>query len=825
MPRNRAASKKSGKKAKRSAKAPRERRKALRSLGQAVLTKTRNSSHTSDHNATTIATFAELLQALTDRAPEIVLTENIIAEENITISHDVEINLNGYSIIANESRATARALDVRSGRVTLRGPGKIFAMGKSSVAIRAFGAISSGVPDYTKVTIGEGVSLFAPDGYGVLISPNLGVAYGLTLDIAGQIFAQSGICLASGVRGYDQNAPVIQIQNGAQIIADDATGAAIEAAGYARWQIAAAELRGAAGVAMGSGGLEFSGTKILASRDECFHILENSEALLEVKLIGGGYAALAGSIIGGTPQPLKRFTAENCNFYTPVSAIPKEFSSIVKRKKVEVHADVTGYLEQLSVASAPDDTEEKLAAAFAETSDFEMDDEAEILDELQHETIADDIAPEAEDLSIDALENEIAAELDLDDDFETEMTEELALADEEDEIEAALQREIDRLDAEEFAEMEDLTVKELAAKPTEPKPAQPAQLFAPAPEPAVPFSSEQEAARRALTDAISDIRKLSAEDYDTGFSELEQAIQGAEKILANPLASLAEICEAASVLLSAFDDLEERDETAAMSDTELDELFYHGAVLQEMLKEVRQEKPKPHRKHSWHRKPTRVLPESVAAAGVPELAAVLEQRRTAAPVSFATSGPTTNNTPNPYLVPDFSTLSGVLTRIAELDLNSYTQASQAMLLQTLASAEGLLNDPSATQSAIDHLAEKLNTEIAELVPLRQAPTTAARYYAELSAPAPLVGTVMASVMIDEMAPNATWSLGVTMIDELAPFVVDATTREKMMRAMQSRLYIIKKSLSQPFLRLKKSLAAGLRAGVKAYKETLHAFTR
>ncbi len=904
---------------------PSVRRKTARLLGRAVLSPAPDIPEVT-FNADAIMTYRGLLAALSTHCPQLTLGNNIIAEDNILINHDVAINFNGFSIISNEARTAARVIDVRSGTVTLFGRGKIFAMGKNSVAIRAFGAISNGVPGYTTVTVGEGISLFAPDSYGILISPNLGVAYGLTLNLAGQIFAHDGVCLSSGIRGYGTNAPVINIQNGASILADETSGVAIEAAGYGEWNIAAAKLRGAVGVATASGVLNFSQARVLSSSGECFRIMEHPDTMLEVDLDGGDYAAIERSIIAGTPQTIKKFSAKNCDFYSRVDAIPTDFTSTVKRKKVNLHSDVESYLSNLVSLSAPvsdhresafaqstEPTPESTAAIDLPTSEEDPDDlaiaaafaaaeisEPETVITIPHPRAAIVKAPQPQAEETPAAEKSTSP-VEISTEKSTSPTEapaeapaspaEIPASNDEAEtaIEAALQREIDALDAEEFNESEtfpgELSPEESIAEALDlevyssaeplpersPKPQSPRKLkvpklkrpkshtkkvpaltstprisdkpipfelaaepvarpndipvLAPAPEPILPYTSEQDAARRALTDAIMDIRKLSAEDFDTGFSELEQAIQQAERLLSNPFASLSDICDAASTLLNAFDDLEECDDTSAMSDAELDELFYHGAVLQEMLKESHSEKPKAHKTHKKSHKLRALLPESTpsASADMPDLLQEIIKHQ-----QELHNSPQLQVAPipdNPNLAPDYSNLVAVLTRIAEMDLNSYTLASQENLLNSLSDAQDLLNNSHATQSAIDYLADQLSAEIVQLVPLRQSYNSTVRPYAALSAPAPLIGTALASTMIDEMAPATTWSLGVTMIDEMTPFAIDATTREKMLRAMQSKFYTIKASLGQPFVKLGKSLAAGFRAGVRAYKETLHASTR
>lgn len=659
---------------------------------------------------------------------QITLAGDIIAEDNILINRNVVIDFNGYSIISEESRASARVFNIRSGEVTLTGRGKIFAMGKNGVAIRAFGAISTNASNYTTLTIDKDISLFAPDSYGILVSPNLGVAYGLTINFAGQIFAHDGICLANGIRGYDPTMPTINIETGASIVADEFSGAALEAAGYGKWNVTTARLRGAIGTNLGMGIFNFDHTEIIASHGECFRIPESSDALLEVSVEGGNYVSTETSIITGDSKAIKMFEIKNCNFYNSCVPIATSVLNSVKTHKVNYHSDVQTFFSSSSplVESNP-------ALELAPAPTISNLPPASAIDELAE--LTDDATDEQEILSA------LAAE---------------------------------------------------AAETTKQAPI--TNRLAPAPVAPAAFS-EQDAARRALSDAISDIRKLNAEDYDAGFGELEQAIQSAEQILANPLASLADICAAASTLLRAFDGLEERDDSAFISDEELDELFYHGAVLQEMLQEPKKEKHHHRKKHD----------DKIE----------LPYYQTTSPYDAE---------PNPNLIPDFTALTAVLTEISELNLNGYTAASQAKLLQALADAQKILSDPAATQPQVELLTNQLSTEIAQLVPLRQPSDVRAHnstaFRTTLSSPAPVLSSPIAPTMIDELAPAAVWSLGVTMIDEMTPFSIDSDARAAL--AAQTKLHLIKASLIKPFAKLGKSLTAGVHAGVNAYREALRA---
>ncbi len=694
-----------------------------------------------DFDVNSIMSYPELLAALDAKKVQITLGNNIIATDNIVINYDVAINFNGFSIISEEQHQAARVLDIRSGEVTLTGRGKIFAMGARSVAIRVFGAISTGVPNYTHLTIDEGISLLAPDSYGILISPNLGVAYGLTVDFAGRILAHDGICLASGVHGHEENLPLIKIKSGARITADDVAGVAIEAAGYGKWEITTAKLHGACGVSLRSGILQFNNTQIWANHDAAFRITDSVDHDLEVTIDGGTYLAEASEVITGVAETVKNFVIKNGDFCSYEDVMAEDLQDVImveggdfQTKVTEMLAEITpSFSEQeqaVSVVTSPAAKLPQPEPATTVPAIAELVDKADILPELSKK---EDVLTELTDDATD--EREIILEL---------------------------------------------TAEKVA-------PPDPVKIAAPAPLQPV---SDQDAARMALADAITDIRKLSAEDYDVGFGDLEQAIRAAERVLIDPLAELNDICAAASKLLQAFDGLEERGEMS-LSDEELDELFYHGAVLEEMAQPT-------------HRKKSKATPSIKNARSViPEAPQ---------PVVAAAEKPTEE--------PDFTVLSDILDVLSEIDLQKYTSKTRMALLDGLDRAQEILRDENSSQSMIDELATNLLAEMSklELIPHTHAPAMAT---AQPKTLAPVVAAVPAT-MIDEMSPTVMWSQGVTMIDELAPFITDATTRQKMLRAMQPWIVGMAELATEPLRNLIKSIKAGTRAGINAYRETLQA---
>lgn len=714
-----------------------------------------------DFNPNAITSYQELVLALESDCVQLTLANNIIVEDNLLINHDVAINFNGFSLISEDSHSGARVLDIRSGEVSLIGQGKVFAMGPRSVAIRIFGAISSGVPNYTTLTIDEGISLFAPDSYGILISPNLGVAYGLTINYSGQIFAHDGICLSSGVHGHDANLPTINLKSSARITADELSGTAIEAAGYGVWDVSTAKLHGATGASLSSGVLHFQHAQII-SGGPVFRLIESATKDLEVTVDGGNYISVNDSIIAGVTTSLKSFLAKGgAEFCSPSEPIPSEIKpKLTLRKSLIFRNDVENFIDSLT----------PVESAQSKTPDPQSTPEPQ-----------DSPSPAVMPLPVPSSHPQTSSQPKPS--IPTELTDDAT-----DEREIILELTAEKID-----------------RPITP-------VLAVPPKPAQPVTSEQEAARLALSDAISDIRRLSAEDYDVGFTELEQAIQKSEKILKNPLASLADIRDAANGLLHAFDGLEEKDEFS-MSDEELDDLFYHGAVLGELTTEV--ERVKQEKKVKRATKKTPQDPKAILKAAQAEVgfAPVAERPQIVRPVT----------TPQQPLTPatNFDILSDALSTIAGLNLNDYSPSSQQLLLSHLASAQEILSDSGSTQDSVDQITASLLADMASLERSQPTIQTHSQYQAKLSSPAPVIKRLIPPTMIDEMSPNSVWSQGITMIDEMAPYSATPQTREKILRAIQPHLRAIASILTKPIRKTSRSLSAGLRAGIRVYRETLH----
>lgn len=719
-------------------------------------------------NVNSIQSYPELLAALEAKAVQITLGANIIAPDNILINHDVAINFNGYNIISEETNPGARVFDIRSGEVTLTGKGKIFAMGARSVAIRAFGAISIGMPAYTTLTIDEGISLFAPDSYGILISPNLGVAYGLIINLSGEIVARDGIGLSSRIRGRETNLPTINLKSGARITADENRGSALEAAGYAIWNLGPAKLTGATGALLKSGQINFSHTEIIATGPAF-----SADDLLPPKT----------PVAEGDLSPKAKIAPEEDPMTTaPEDPTPQNAAiRIAPAAKHDLNIIVEGgtYLGEKSFAVAGDPS--SLESFVIKGGDF-----SGAIDVLHHA-----IEPELDieegsfslhpALHLKALRPEIV--LLPEPEPETQKTPE------------ALPKTSTNLLK---TEARPVATSQTAPE-NQPIPAsQPLANEVVPKKPALPLPptydeaecAEKIAMTSALADALCEMKSLKASDYEVGFSELEAAIDAAEQLLSAKIITLPAIRDAASNLLAAFDNLEERDEFS-LTDEELDQLFYHGAILDELAAEP---EPTPSKKKSLL-KPSPKSAPSIAAPQLPKTPQAPE-----APKNLESAQtPELPNAPKPSETsapasPDLSALAAVIQEISALDPAAYAADTYNILLSELARTKSLLAG-AAPQPAIDAAAQKLKSLLANLIPLT----------ASLASPQPL-----ASFLVDETVPTHFWSTGVTLIDESDPHLCLAGQLPKSLRP---GLHLDFSPVSNFF----KGFAAAFHAGLDAYR--------
>lgn len=221
-----------------------------------------------------IGTEEELLQALADPSlPELTLMNDIVLMNNLEFNRDVRLDLGGFKIVS--LKHNARVIDVKSGQVTLAGQGSIVANGDGAAAVRVKGATTPDNAHYASITIEPGVTLYAPNYYGLFVTPSFKAAYGVTVDLGGAIVARDGICINGNIQGSGANIPQIIIRDGAKITVDEHEGIALYASGHGNWQIAASQILAATPLYARSGLFTFTKTQMTATASSDKHDSED----------------------------------------------------------------------------------------------------------------------------------------------------------------------------------------------------------------------------------------------------------------------------------------------------------------------------------------------------------------------------------------------------------------------------------------------------------------------------------------------------------------------------------------------------------------------
>lgn len=264
------------------------------------------SDETQLFDADAIKTETELQAALSDPdTVAITLASDIITLENLVVNRNdsIELNLNGFKIASLSQNA--RVIDVQAGDVAILGLGSIVATGVGASAVRVKGAITADNVNYSRLTIGADVTLYAPNYYGIFVTTNYNAAYGVTIDFYGSIIAHDGICIHSNIQGRGDNVPHINLQDGAKIIADENDGSAICAFGTGIWEIGAAELTGGIGLNIKSGLIDLRGTNLIATGDgdtfpgngAAVRLEDNFARHIKLKIFSGSYLSVQGYTI------------------------------------------------------------------------------------------------------------------------------------------------------------------------------------------------------------------------------------------------------------------------------------------------------------------------------------------------------------------------------------------------------------------------------------------------------------------------------------------------------------------------------------------------
>ena len=216
-----------------------------------------------------VSSESELHAAITDPTKTQIFFKNdiiILSSLQINRPEPILLDFQGFRLVT--LGAAIPAIDLLAGELILAGTGSIIANGDAAPAVRLKGAITAENTNYSKLTVGPGVTLFAPNDYAILITAHCGAAYGVNVDFQGKLVAQNGICIHPKVQGSGDNLPFVRVATGANLESDHNQGAAICALGAGRWEVGAAHLGGAHGVRLGAGQVQLEDTEITAVKQD-----------------------------------------------------------------------------------------------------------------------------------------------------------------------------------------------------------------------------------------------------------------------------------------------------------------------------------------------------------------------------------------------------------------------------------------------------------------------------------------------------------------------------------------------------------------------------
>jgi len=248
-----------------------------------------------------IRTEAELFAAIADEQKlTIILQNDIVILKDLEINRDLTLDLNGFNLTSLVENI--RLIDIKYGHVRLTGKGSIVAFGNGGTAIRIRGATTADNANYSTLTVDQDVTLFAPNQCGILVAANFNAAYGATVELSGAIVAHDGITVSSNINSSGEHAPKIRLSNRAKITADENEGTAIQALGYAMWEIGACEITAATGLCFAAGEIHIDNPHILATGYVFTQVTSERQTPQKLEIESGLFAGRMGVFYGVAPH-------------------------------------------------------------------------------------------------------------------------------------------------------------------------------------------------------------------------------------------------------------------------------------------------------------------------------------------------------------------------------------------------------------------------------------------------------------------------------------------------------------------------------------------
>ena len=188
-----------------------------------------------------------------------VLTDDIEFDDTIQVSKNVELDLNGHTVVPTGNGEFL----VFQGNMNITGEGTV-GSADSNVPFYVWGSTNETATNFSTLTIGEDVTVKANDtnGWGIVVPNYNKHAYGVVVNLNGAIEASSAITINGYVQDVVDNAPILNIGDTARITT---TGHIVYGAGYGHWTFGRAEVTGGSGIGIKAGTFEFNGTTVAAT--------------------------------------------------------------------------------------------------------------------------------------------------------------------------------------------------------------------------------------------------------------------------------------------------------------------------------------------------------------------------------------------------------------------------------------------------------------------------------------------------------------------------------------------------------------------------------
>ena len=276
------------------------------------------------------------LQKCLNNSSDITLNNNITDAPTIIYNQpgeSVTINMNGYNISSIDGLGVEEVFAIVGGTISFTGEGIIGKTQANAAPIRIVGSENISDTAYTTVNIGPRIGLTSSENYGIIIGhEDRDHSYATVLNFEGAILARRGIYVMDHLNDIE-NYPSIHIADNSRISATD--GPAIEASGYANWDIGAAKIFGDDGIGIKQGRFYIDGAEVIADGDNNPNPQVRNDELFKT-----GAAIQIMTLLGKTNRSevyIKSGSFESKNGYAIVEYAGNDESDKITLNKFEIY--------------------------------------------------------------------------------------------------------------------------------------------------------------------------------------------------------------------------------------------------------------------------------------------------------------------------------------------------------------------------------------------------------------------------------------------------------------------------------------------------------